>query len=106
MKNMLTMVWLAGLAFIGGSLGFASRFKKLHDGIVSKPRMLYYYSLSVAGSMFVAYIVYEVAFYISNATGISVAIAGFASYVGTDVLVNAQTMILDTLRKLIDKKVG
>ena len=78
--------WLMGVALIGGIIGYFRKQAEKDKG-KSLLQKLCSAFLSVITSMFVAYIVYEILMYLTEAPSLSVAIAGLASFAGTDLLV-------------------
>lgn len=53
--------------------------------------------------MFISYITYETAFFFLNYSGISVALAGFASFAGTDFAVALEKAGVDFITRKIEK---
>ncbi|EAK5829343.1 hypothetical protein BJG39_01270 [Campylobacter jejuni] len=70
-------------------------------GIVTKNKLSKALNLKgMLGSMFVAYLVFEIVNYLNFGIKLSVAVGGFAAYMGTDALLKIEQLV----EKLINKK--
>lgn len=86
-------IWLAVVAFVGSATGCLAKVKDWGEKSFSEKAKLF--SLGVTTSMFISYITYECAFYYLQANGICVALAGLASFMGTDFVVVLEKAALD-----------
>lgn len=95
------LIWLAFVSFIGGFVGFTTRAnkalkeKKLYQKI-------YILFMSIISSMFIAYITFEVILTSINNQRLAIALAGFAAYSGTDLLIVLQEHIIEKIKNKID----
>ncbi|MCW1550526.1 phage holin family protein [Campylobacter jejuni] len=55
------------------------------------------------GSMFVAYLVFEIVNYLNFGIKLSVAVGGFAAYMGTDALLKIEQLVEKLINKKLDK---
>lgn len=99
--NVKTYLWLLVVAFIGSVVGFITKTLKTLSGQswLAKARVLF---VSMLSSMFIAYIVFEVLSATIQKQGLAVAIAGFAAYIGTDLLIILQERLIEKIKNKID----
>ncbi|EAH9333985.1 hypothetical protein EX128_02525 [Campylobacter jejuni] len=81
-------------------------------GIVTKDKLKPYKGLKgkfltfvkgMLGSMFVAYLVFEIASYLDFGLKLSVAFGGFAAYMGTDALLKIEQLVEKLINRKMDK---
>lgn len=89
--------WLAAVAFIGAVTGYLTKARGLY-GAARKERFKLFI-LGVTTSMFISYITYELSLYFFHANGLSVALAGLASFTGTDFAVVLEKGFLDFIER-------
>lgn len=95
------MLWLFVVSFIGGFIGFAT---KTHKTLVNKKiyQKLYILFISILSSMFIAYITFEIIMIGVESQRLAIAIAGFAAYSGTDLLIIMQERLIEKIKNKID----
>lgn len=108
MKNILNEVgeiigqlgWLLIISGIGGFLGFVN---KGMDVLKGRPlwKQIYLFIVGVVSSMFIAYVCFEILEQFTQNHRLSVAISGFAAYIGTDLLVVLQAAVIDKIKEKI-----
>jgi hypothetical protein len=98
MSDEIKYMWLAVVAFVGGLIGYC-RKQAEKDAEKSPTGKLGSLSLSIVTSMFIAYIVYEISVTFIEHNNVCVALAGLASFAGTDALVAGEKMLLKKLGK-------
>lgn len=101
-QQILQYAWICVIALIGSTVGFIVRFGKYQDFTCKKK--ITTYILGVITSMFTAYVTYEICFYVVENDRVSVAIAGLASFAGTDLLVFMQNEVFEYLKKRLNQK--
>ncbi|EDP0202962.1 phage holin family protein [Campylobacter jejuni] len=73
-------------------------------GIVTKNKLSKALNLKgMLGSMFVAYLVFEIVNYLNFGIKLSVAVGGFAAYMGTDALLKIEQLVEKLINKKLDK---
>lgn len=95
-KELLYYIWLSIISLIGGILGYIKR--KNED---FRYRAFF---LGVISSMFTAYVVYEIVFFIFASEKFSIALGGLGAWIGTDVLLKLESGFEDMLNKKIKDK--
>lgn len=95
--DIIKYMWLAIVAFIGAVTGFFTRDENLKKAATGEKIKLFV--LSVSTSMFISYITYEISIFLLNANGVSVALAGLASFTGTDFAVALEKGLLDFIER-------
>lgn len=98
-NDLLKYLWLCVVAFIGGVTGYLVKLK--YNPNQSRKDKIKFFILGVTTSMFISYITYEVAVYFLKSNGISVALAGLASFTGTDFAVAIEKAGLDFISRKI-----
>ena len=95
------IIWLFIVSFIGGFIGFAT---KTHKTLANKNiyQKIYVLFISIISSMFIAYITFELIITGTNNQRLAIAIAGFAAYSGTDLLIILQERIIEKIKSKID----
>ncbi|TEY00213.1 phage holin family protein [Campylobacter sp. US33a] len=84
--------------------GIVSIFTKEKLAGCEKPKCKFKLFLQgMIGSMFVAYLAFEFASYFDLGMKMSIAVGGFAAYIGTDALVKLEQWIEKLINKKIDK---
>lgn len=94
--------WMACVAFLGGTVGFITKISPTMKGEDLRKK-IYVYCMGLITSMFVAYVVYEVSLYFTSSEGLAVALAGLASFAGTDLLVILQQKFVEIIKRKLDK---
>lgn len=97
-----TYIWLATISLLGGFVGFITKNNHKLKG-KSLIQKIGIHLTAILSSMFISYVVFQLLFCTTGKQGISVAIAGIASYMGTDVLIILQDRIVEKLKSKIDK---
>lgn len=92
--------WLIVVAIIGGLVGFATRTKPQNK---TKKQIIYIILFTIISSMFIAYITFEIMVALIDNQRLAIAIAGFAAYSGTDLLIELQNQFVNKIKDKIDK---
>lgn len=96
------LIWLASVAFTGGMIGyFHKQYPK--DADKNFREKLYSWCLSIATSMFIAYLAYELALSTGIKENMAVALGGLAGFTGTDMLLASEKIILSWLGRQSEK---
>ncbi len=98
-NEVLKYIWLGIVAFIGGVTGYLIKLK--NEPNQSKNDKIKLFILGVSTAMFISYIAYEISIYFLKSNGISVALAGLASFTGTDFAVAIEKAGLDFITRKI-----
>lgn len=95
------LIWLAAVSFIGGFIGFAT---KTHKTLKEKKlyQKIYLLFISIISSMFIAYITFELIMTSIDNQRLAIALAGFAAYSGTDLLIIVQERVIEKIKNKID----
>lgn len=95
------ILWLIIVSFIGGLIGFAT---KTHKTLKDKKlyQKIYILFISILSSMFIAYITFELIMTSINNQRLAIALAGFAAYSGTDLLIIIQERLIEKIKSKID----
>lgn len=95
------ILWLIIVSFIGGLIGFAT---KAHKTLKEKKlyQKIYLLFISILSSMFIAYITFELIMTSINNQRLAIALAGFAAYSGTDLLIIVQERLIEKIKNKID----
>lgn len=101
LSDIAKYVWMLTVAAIGGLVGFITKLNPTLKGKALKERVLLLI-LGMINSMFIAYIVYEFCLYTFESSRLSIAFAGLASFVGTDLAVLLQRKFLELITRKID----
>lgn len=101
-QTVMSYIWICVVAFLGSTVGFIVRFGKYADFSAKKKVTTYF--LGIITSMFTAYVAYEFSFYIIENERVSIALAGLASFAGTDLLVFLQNELFEHLKKRLSGK--
>lgn len=89
------------VSFLAGIIGIFTKDKlKTCKSLSSK---IILFIKGMLGSMFVAYLIFELLEYLQFGTRLSVALGGFAAYMGTDALVKIESYIEKFVNKKVDK---
>lgn len=99
LEDFLVYIVLAIVSFFAGLVGILTK-NKLRPCKNAKGKFLLFVK-GMLGSMFVAYVVFELASHLELSTRLSVALGGFAAYMGTDALLKIEAFV----ERLINKKV-
>lgn len=94
-------LWLVLVSFAGGVVGFVTKNSKTLEG-KSWRQKLWILFVSMISSMFIAYITFEIIRMFVERQGVAVAIAGFAAYMGTDILIIIQERLVEKIKNKID----
>lgn len=78
---------------MGAVTGYLAKVKDMEQKSFKEKAKLF--ALGVTTSMFISYITYEGAYYFLQANGICVALAGLASFMGTDFVVAVEKAVID-----------
>ena len=92
---------LCFVSFFAGIVGILTKDKLNHCKNI-KCKIIFFIK-GMLGSMFVAYIVFEIVSYLNLGTKLSVAFGGFAAYMGTDALVKIEGYVEKIVSKKMDK---
>lgn len=95
--NLIKYLWLAAVTFVGSVTGYLVKVKDCSNKTFGEKLKLFL--LGVTTSMFISYITYEGAFYFFQTNGICVALAGLASFMGTDFAVVLEKAAIDFIIK-------
>lgn len=95
--EILKYIWLGIVAFAGAVTGYFTKSRNIKDKPAEEKIKLFI--LGVTTSMFISYITYELSLYFFHANGISVALAGLASFTGTDFAVAMEKGLLDLIQR-------
>lgn len=101
-ESVKTYIWLSIISLVGGFVGFVTKnsHKLQNKSLMQKIGI---HITAIISSMFISYVVFQLLFCTTGKQGISVAIAGIAAYMGTDVLVIIQDKLMERLKAKIDK---
>lgn len=97
-EDFFVYVILMIVSFIAGLVGIVTK-NKLSKALNLKGKFALFLK-GMLGSMFVAYLVFEIVNYLNFGIKLSVAVGGFAAYMGTDALLKIEQLV----EKLINKK--
>jgi len=87
---------LAVISFIAGVIGLINRAEhKTKEGLKDKSLFLFFGGIS---SILIGFIAYEISFYFYNNQRFSLAISAFCAWLGTRLLLEAQTRALDFIK--------
>lgn len=101
-ESVKTYIWLAIISLVGGFVGFITKNShKLKDKSFIQKVGIHF--TAIISSMFISYIVFQLLYCTTLKQGLSVAVAGIAAYMGTDVLVILQDKLMEKLKSKIDK---
>lgn len=95
------ILWLLAVSFTGGIVGFVTKNSKTLEGKSWKQKIWILF-VSMISSMFIAYITFELIRMWIDKQGVAVAIAGFAAYMGTDILIIIQERLVEKIKNKID----
>lgn len=98
LEDVFVYIVLMIVSFIAGLVGIVTK-NKLSRALNLKNKLALFIK-GMLGSMFVAYLVFELVSYLDFGIKLSVAIGGFAAYMGTDALLKIEQLV----EKLINKK--
>lgn len=101
-NELIKYAWMAFVAFLGGTVGFITKISPTLKGHDLKQKLTAY-GMGLITSMFVAYVVYEVSLYLTSSERLAIALAGLASFAGTDLLVICQQKLIETVKRKFDK---
>ncbi len=96
-NELFKYLWLGTVAFIGGVTGYLVKVKTTENQ--SRCDRVKLFILGVTTAMFISYITYEAAMFFLKSNGISVALAGLASFTGTDFAVALEKAGLDFITR-------
>ncbi|MCW1711281.1 phage holin family protein [Campylobacter jejuni] len=88
-------------SFIAGLVGIVTK-NKLSKALNLKGKFTLFLK-GMLGSMFVAYLVFEIVNYLNFGIKLSVAVGGFAAYMGTDALLKIEQLVEKLINKKLDK---
>ena len=96
------LIWLSIVAIAGAVVGFLTKSQ-----ISGRPRtiagLLRTLFTGVFVSMFVAYISFEILIALIDNYRLCVALAGICAYIGADMLVIMQELVIDVIKKRLDR---
>ncbi|ECO8245856.1 hypothetical protein FXI99_01915 [Campylobacter jejuni] len=98
LEDIFVYMVLMIVSFIAGLVGIVTK-NKLSKALNLKGKFTLFLK-GMIGSMFVAYLVFEIVNYLNFGIKLSVAVGGFEAYMGTDALLKIEQLV----EKLINKK--
>lgn len=98
LEDIFVYMVLMIVSFIAGLVGIVTK-NKLSKALNLKGKFTLFLK-GMLGSMFVAYLVFEIVNYLNFGIKLSVVVGGFAAYMGTDALLKIEQLV----EKLINKK--
>ncbi|EAI2481812.1 hypothetical protein E2Y96_05425 [Campylobacter jejuni] len=98
LEDIFVYMVLMIVSFIAGLVGIVTK-NKLSKALNLKGKFTLFLK-GMLGSMFVAYLVFEIVNYLNFGIKLSVAVGGFSAYMGTDALLKIEQLV----EKLINKK--
>ncbi len=98
MEDVFKYLWMAVVAAVGGTIGFISKISPRLTGQALHTKIRAYL-MGLVTSMFVAYITYEGSLFFIHSERLSVALAGLASFAGTDLLVILQQNFIEVIKR-------
>ncbi|WP_420983408.1 phage holin family protein [Campylobacter coli] len=98
LEDIFVYMVLMIVSFIAGLVGIVTK-NKLSKALNLKGKFTLFLK-GMLGSMFVAYLVFEIVNYLNFGIKLSVAVGGFGAYMGTDALLKIEQLV----EKLINKK--
>lgn len=100
-EDFFIYIILCIVSFVAGVVGIFTKDKLQTCKSLSSKIILF--TKGMLGSMFVAYLIFELLEYLQFGTRLSVALGGFAAYMGTDALVKIESYIEKAINKKMDK---
>ncbi|EAH9150337.1 hypothetical protein C5O32_06910 [Campylobacter jejuni] len=101
LEDVFVYIVLMIVSFIAGLVGIVTK-NKLSRALNLKGKLALFIK-GMLGSMFVAYLVFELVSYLDFGIKLSVAIGGFAAYMGTDALLKIEQLVEKLINKKLDK---
>lgn len=99
LKEFLSLIVLAIVSIVAGLLGLITKHKLdlCNKSVLCKIKTIL---VGMLGSMLVAWLTFEISLYIGFHERLSIAIGGYAAFIGTDLLVKFEAWI----EKLFERK--
>ncbi|TQR29166.1 hypothetical protein DMB92_08495 [Campylobacter sp. MIT 99-7217] len=101
LEDVFVYIILMLVSLIAGLVGIITK-NKLSKALNLKGKFALFLK-GMLGSMFVAYLVFEFVSYLNFDTKLSVAVGGFAAYMGTDALLKIEQLLEKLINKKLDK---
>ncbi|RBQ28413.1 phage holin family protein [Aliarcobacter vitoriensis] len=94
--DFLFMLYLAVISFLAGVIGLINRAEHKSKERL-KDRFLFLWSGGIS-SVFIGFVAYEICFYFTENQRFCVAVSAFCAWIGTKLLLEAQTRALDFIQ--------